>query len=203
MKNFYTIALILNIVFISIIIFLSRIIRDRGIQESIILDVVNANGVISTLLTRYARNYLLTGDPLYKKKYINILSIRDGDKPWDTFLKHPWFKGRTETLTVLYEKLNIDKADRKYLDLSDKLSMKVAWVEVEAMNKFDGRSDPDGSAKKEFDSQANKQYLDFPSKIEDKDDEAIKTRKQESISWYFHMIISIAHQKFLPLIKKV
>ena len=81
-------------------------------------------------LTRYARTYVLTGDSIWKKKYWDVLDIRNGKKPWPN--------GRIISLKDSLKKLNFTKLEIEKLTIAEQNSNKLVQTEKIAMNAIDG-----------------------------------------------------------------
>ena len=83
--NFSTIALILLLTSIGLLVFHSLSIREdiyqSGRQRVDALLVAEEMLHSSNDLTRMARTYVTTGDPIYKRYFMEILEIRAGIRP--------------------------------------------------------------------------------------------------------------------------
>jgi len=172
---------IINIIGFILLLFIFMYVHKQSTNVSVILDIANANLRTSNLLSEYSRNYVLTGDPIYKEKYIEIVNIRDGDGSWDIFYKNPWFEGRTETLFELYNMFSLDTDGLKYLEKSLQDSIDLEWKEITAMNFYDGLIDPLGSSKAKFESHNDNLITDikFPVSYLDATPEQITVFIQE------------------------
>src|SRR5689334_4166290 len=97
-------------------------------------------------LTRLGRTYVVTGDRSYKKQYLDVLSIRNGEKPrpqaynriyWDFVdggnLK-PRPDGETVPLLTLMKRYGFTDSEFKQLEEAQKNSDGLVGLEVEAMN---------------------------------------------------------------------
>jgi len=108
-------------------------------------------------LTRFARMYVLTGDAQYKKRYWEVLAIRNGKKPrpdhyeriyWDLVL-HDNGRPRPDSakavsLRELMERAGFTEAEFAKLAEAQKNSDGLVKTEETAMNMVNGRYD-DGS----------------------------------------------------------
>ena len=102
-------------------------------------------------LTRLGRTYVVTGDASYKQQYLDILSIRNGEKPrpqayhriyWD-FVAGGNAKPRPDETAVSLQELmkrqGFTDAEFKELDEAQKKSDGLVGLEVEAMNLVEGK----------------------------------------------------------------
>jgi methyl-accepting chemotaxis protein len=102
-------------------------------------------------LTRLGRTYVVTGDPSYKQQYLDIISIRNGEKPrpqaynriyWDFVdggnLK-PRPDGETVPLLTLMKRQGFTDAEFNELKEAQKRSDGLVGLEVEAMNLVEGK----------------------------------------------------------------
>lgn len=133
-------------------------------------------------LTRLGRTYAVTGDLSYKQQYMDILSIRNGEKPrpqayhriyWD-FAAGGDLKPRPDDATVpllgLMKQQGFTDAEFKELEEAQKRSDGLVGLEVEAMNLVEGKdkagkplSAPDRG--RAIDLLHSKQYHEFKSQI--------------------------------------
>lgn len=108
-------------------------------------------------LTRLGRTYVVTGDASYKQQYLDILGIRNGEKPrphayhriyWD-FVAGGNAKPRPDdaavSLQTLMKKQGFTDGEFKQLDEAQRNSDGLVKLEVEAMNLVEGK-DKDGKA---------------------------------------------------------
>jgi methyl-accepting chemotaxis protein len=108
-------------------------------------------------LTRLGRTYVVTGDASYKNQYIEILAIRNGEKPrpeaynrvyWD-FVAGGAAKPRPDESAVpllsLMKKQGFTDAEFQQLEEAKKNSDGLVNLEVEAMNLVEGK-DKSGNA---------------------------------------------------------
>ena len=106
-------------------------------------------------LTRLGRTYVVTGDASYKAQYLDILAIRNGEKPrpesyhriyWD-FVAGGAAKPRPDaesiSLSALMKRQGFTNEEFKQLDQAQKNSDGLVNLEVEAMNLVEGK-DKDG-----------------------------------------------------------
>jgi methyl-accepting chemotaxis protein len=102
-------------------------------------------------LTRLGRTYVVTGDSSYKKQYLDVLSIRNGEKPrpqaynriyWD-FVAGGNAKPRpdddTVSLLALMKRYGFTDGEFKQLEEAQKNSDGLVGLEVEAMNLVEGK----------------------------------------------------------------
>jgi len=109
-------------------------------------------------LTRLARTYVMTGDPLYEKQYNDVIDIRNGKKPrpqhyeriyWDlvaTGNEKPTPDGETASLLDLMKKAGFTKEEFSKLDQAQANSGELVKAETIAMNAVKGLYD-DGTGK--------------------------------------------------------
>ena len=103
-------------------------------------------------LTRLGRTYVVTGDASYKTQYLDILAIRNGDKPrpqayhriyWD-FVAGGTAKPRPDSETValstLMKRQGFTEGEFKQLEQAQKNSDGLVNLEVEAMNLVEGKA---------------------------------------------------------------
>ncbi|OAJ33095.1 Methyl-accepting chemotaxis protein PctB [Piscirickettsiaceae bacterium NZ-RLO1] len=107
-------------------------------------------------LTRLARTYVLTSDEKYEKMYMDILSIRNGQKArpqnyhsiyWDLVLEYgqkPKSDGEKVALKSTMKKLGFTKKEFQLLEQAQQNSDTLVKMEVRAMNAVKGLY-PDGS----------------------------------------------------------
>jgi signal transduction histidine kinase/CheY-like chemotaxis protein len=102
-------------------------------------------------LTRFARTYVVTGDPQYRDKYFTTLAIRNGSAPrpqgyeriyWDLLeplrgQRHP--DGSPVSLEQIMSTLPYSDEERDMLDLSAGNSNELVGLEVEAFNAMEGK----------------------------------------------------------------
>ena len=108
-------------------------------------------------LTRLGRTYVVTGDASYKAQYLDILAIRNGEKPrpqsyhriyWDFVAggtAKPRPDGETVALSALMKRQGFTDEEFKQLEQAQKNSDGLVKLEVEAMNLVEGK-DKDGKS---------------------------------------------------------
>ncbi|HDY7990649.1 TPA: methyl-accepting chemotaxis protein [Vibrio vulnificus] len=101
-------------------------------------------------LTRLGRTYVLTGDETYEKMYMDILAIRNGDKPrpqnyhtiyWDLVLNYgqkPKADGARVSLQKMMENLGFTQSEFQLLKQAQQNSDALVNMEVKAMNAVKG-----------------------------------------------------------------
>ncbi|MGX1924669.1 methyl-accepting chemotaxis protein [Vibrio sp. NH-7] len=101
-------------------------------------------------LTRLGRTYVLTGDETYEKMYMDILAIRNGDKPrpqnyhtiyWDLVLNYgekPKPDGKRVSLQAIMEELGFTDKEFRLLKEAQGNSDALVNMEVKAMNAVKG-----------------------------------------------------------------
>lgn len=101
-------------------------------------------------LTRLGRTYVLTGDDKYEKMYMDVLHIRNGDKPrpqnyhtvyWDMVLQYgqqPKPNGKAIALQKMMENYGFTEAEFALLKEAQNNSDKLINMEVRAMNAVKG-----------------------------------------------------------------
>ncbi|MGJ3502158.1 methyl-accepting chemotaxis protein [Piscirickettsia salmonis] len=101
-------------------------------------------------LTRLGRTYVLTADDTYEKMYMDILSIRNGEKPrpqnyhsiyWDLVLNYgqkPKPDGEKVSLKSRMKKLGFTQSEFKLLQQAQQNSDALVKMEVKAMNAVKG-----------------------------------------------------------------
>ncbi|CAK4067411.1 methyl-accepting chemotaxis protein [Vibrio sp. 16] len=101
-------------------------------------------------LTRLGRTYVLTGDETYEKMYMDILAIRNGDKPrpqnyhtiyWDLVLNYgekPKPDGKRVSLQAMMEDLGFTDKEFRLLKEAQGNSDALVNMEVRAMNAVKG-----------------------------------------------------------------
>ncbi|WP_088900211.1 methyl-accepting chemotaxis protein [Vibrio vulnificus] len=101
-------------------------------------------------LTRLGRTYVLTGDEAYEKMYMDILAIRNGDKPrpqnyhtiyWDLVLNYgqkPKADGARVSLQKMMENLGFTQSEFQLLKQAQQNSDALVNMEVKAMNAVKG-----------------------------------------------------------------
>lgn len=101
-------------------------------------------------LTRLGRTYVLTGDDKYEKMYMDILAIRNGDKPrpksyhtiyWDLVLNYgqkPKPDGKAVALQDTMKALGFTQAEFNLLKQAQNNSDALVAMEVKAMNAVKG-----------------------------------------------------------------
>ncbi len=107
-------------------------------------------------LTRLARTYVVTGDPVYEQYFFDVLAIRNGEKPrpenyeriyWDFVVatrKKPTPDGKPVSLQNLMQEMNFTAEEFAKLDESKARSDALVRLEEKAMNAVKGKFD-DGS----------------------------------------------------------
>ncbi|MDJ1157747.1 methyl-accepting chemotaxis protein [Chelatococcus sp. SYSU_G07232] len=102
-------------------------------------------------LTRLARTYVVTGDPSYKKQYMDIVDIRDGKKArpadyhriyWDFVAggeASPRPAGRQAPLLTLMQEAGFTQDEFAKLDEAKARSDALIGLETEAMNLVEGK----------------------------------------------------------------
>ncbi len=101
-------------------------------------------------LTRLGRTYVITGDESYEKMYMDILAIRNGDKPrpeqyhtiyWDLVLNYgdkPKPDGRSVSLQKMMQDLGFTDVEFNLLKEAQRNSDALVNMEVRAMNAVKG-----------------------------------------------------------------
>ena len=101
-------------------------------------------------LTRFARTYAVTGDEKYEKMYMDILAIRNGEKPrpekyhqiyWDLVLNYgdkPKPDGAKVVLKTKMQALGFSDEEFRYLDEAQQNSNALVAIELKAMNAVKG-----------------------------------------------------------------
>ncbi|MGY5539390.1 methyl-accepting chemotaxis protein [Vibrio brasiliensis] len=101
-------------------------------------------------LTRLGRTYVLTADDTYEKMYMDILAIRNGQKPrpenyhtiyWDLVLSYgqkPKPDGQRISLQQMMENLGFTQSEFKLLKQAQQNSDALVNMEVKAMNAVKG-----------------------------------------------------------------
>ncbi|TMX35837.1 methyl-accepting chemotaxis protein [Vibrio sp. Hep-1b-8] len=101
-------------------------------------------------LTRLGRTYVLTADDAYEKMYMDILAIRNGQKPrpenyhtiyWDLVLNYgqkPKPDGQRISLQQMMENLGFTQSEFKLLKQAQQNSDALVNMEVKAMNAVKG-----------------------------------------------------------------
>ena len=107
-------------------------------------------------LTRFARTYVVTGDPVYEQYFRDVLAIRDGEKPrpenyeriyWDFVVakgNKPTPVGEPVSLHTLMRKMNFTAEEFAKLEESRARSDALVRLEEKALNAVKGKFD-DGS----------------------------------------------------------
>ena len=102
-------------------------------------------------LTRMARTYVVTGDPVYEQYFLDILAIRRGElsRPrdygnvyWDFYIESgvkPTADGPPVALEVLLEQADLTDRERAKLLQAEENSDTLARLESEAMGALEGR----------------------------------------------------------------
>lgn len=115
-------------------------IQERRINSIILADELRQS---SDDLTNFARLYCLTGDPVYKTRYNDILLIRDGKKPrpvdyneiyWD-FVNAGYPVNDIGNTVSIYEKMEIfefSDEEKELIQLSKERSDELAKIESSA-----------------------------------------------------------------------
>ncbi|MCH4294014.1 methyl-accepting chemotaxis protein [Shewanella sp. 3B26] len=101
-------------------------------------------------LTRLARTYAITGDEKYERMYLDILAIRNGEKPrpenyhqiyWDLVLNYgekPKPDGKLQAIKSMMKELGFSDEEFGYLDEAQRNSDALVGLEVRAMNAVKG-----------------------------------------------------------------
>lgn len=101
-------------------------------------------------LTRLARTYAVTGDEKYEKMYMDILAIRNGEKPrpekyhqiyWDLVLNYgdkPQPDGASVAIKSQMQALGFSDEEFRYLEQAQQNSDALVALEVKAMNAVKG-----------------------------------------------------------------
>lgn len=101
-------------------------------------------------LTRLARTYAVTGDEKYEKMYMDILAIRNGEKPrpdkyhqiyWDLVLSYgdkPKPDGARVAIKTQMQSLGFSDEEFRYLEQAQQNSDALVALEVKAMNAVKG-----------------------------------------------------------------
>lgn len=102
-------------------------------------------------LTRLGRTYAVTGNDKYEKMYMDVLAIRNGDKPrpegyhkiyWDLVLNYgekPKPDGQREVLLDAMKAAGFSQKELNYLSEAQANSDGLVALEVEAMNAVKGK----------------------------------------------------------------
>jgi len=101
-------------------------------------------------LTRLGRTYVVSGDERYEKMYMDVLAIRNGEKPrpeqyegiyWDFVINYgekPRKDGRAVALTEMMKQLGFTEEEFKKLAAAQANSDNLVNMEVKAMNAVKG-----------------------------------------------------------------
>lgn len=82
-------------------------------------------------LTRYCRTYVVTKDPVWEKKFWNVLAIRNGEIPRPD--------GRTISLKDSMKKIGFSEEEMKLFNLSEMNSNNLINKEIDAFNAVKGK----------------------------------------------------------------
>jgi signal transduction histidine kinase/ActR/RegA family two-component response regulator len=152
--NFSNIALVLLLTGIGILVFHSLSIREDIYQserhrlEALLLaeEMVHS----SNDLTRMARTYVATGNPIYKRYFMEILEIRDGIRPRPlNYSPTYWHQvaagkakavanGQAVSLLEMFRRSGLKEEEFALLEEALKRSDKLANVEKRAFAAFEG-----------------------------------------------------------------
>ena len=141
-------------------------------------------------LTRMARTYVVTGKPIFKQYYQDILDIRDGRKPrpqeyllayWDQIVANPQVAqpegGQAIALLELMRQSGVTGEEFDKLVLAKKRSDDLAALELEAMRLFD-TAGPDAPAN----------HLRARLMLHDENYHQAKAAIMQSINEFFHLM---------------
>lgn len=81
-------------------------------------------------LTSYIRSYVVTADPVYEAKYLEVLDIRNGIKPRPD--------GRTIALKSIMKELGFTQEEFDLIAEAEKRSNDLVWIETVAFNAVKG-----------------------------------------------------------------
>ena len=148
-------------------------------------------------LTRMARTFAVTGDPLYEKMYFEILSIRNGEKPrpekyeriyWDFIAGNIDPERKTEvaiSLQKMMEELGFSEEEFQKLKQAQANSDKLVKTETIAMNAVKGLYD-DGKGNFTIKGAANKELA--IRLMHDKDYHTEKAKIMKPIDGFFELL---------------
>ncbi len=153
----YTVMIVATVVMATFVLLLMRALTDtNSSQEARHQSYLLANELrqSSDDLTRMARTYAVTGDPLYEEWYWEILAIRNGEEPrpegyerifWDLVTREdrkPRPSGETVALRELMQRLGgFTAAEMTKLQEAQNNSDALVWTETIVMNAVKGLYD--------------------------------------------------------------
>ncbi len=129
---FVTISILLILIGVASFVLLQNATKLKGLEKNRFLLYILSNELkeSSEDLTKYCRNYVVTGDSAWEQKYWELLDIRNGIKPRAN--------GRTIALRDSLLKLGIVKEEFEKLSLAEKNSDDLVWSEKVAFNAVKG-----------------------------------------------------------------
>lgn len=124
-------VLVTSLVVVAGLLFLStqEAVRSANIRYESFL-VANELRQSSEDLTKYARTYVVTGDPTYERKYWDVLAVRNGEKPRPD--------GRTVSLRDLLRQLGFTSEEFTRLAEAEDHSNALVQTERRAMHAMKG-----------------------------------------------------------------
>lgn len=130
----------------------------------------------SDIETNTIRNYISTGQQIYQTDYLNAIDIKEGKKPWGEYPENVLLPGNlTRSMDNLLNDGNFSTTEKQYIKQAKIILNEIIWVEIEALNWFEGFEDTPGKdALKEFRRMKNKKFIRFGIKGEKQPKKAIK-----------------------------
>jgi PAS domain S-box-containing protein len=157
LKKLFTILLLINTTFLSFVVFIiseynkaTKELENAYIMQNKSILLADELRQSSDDLTRVARTYVITGNPMFKEQFQMILDIRNGIKPrpknynriyWDFLTlkgSSPILDGDIIPLKDLMKKAGFLESELSLLYEAKKESDKLTYLETKAMNAIKG-----------------------------------------------------------------
>ena len=212
--TFFAIFATLIVLLVSLVVLTSLVVRNqrafaaseyRRYESFKLADELRQS---SDDLTRMARTYVVTGDPIYEQHFQDILAIRNGEKPrpeyysgiyWDFVVatdKNPTSDGPAIALEQLMRQMHFTDAELHQLKVAQNRSDALVRLESIAMNAVKGKFD-DGAGR--FTIHKAPDLALAQRLMHGKDYHAAKARIMEPINAFFQMLEDLTTQELQAL----
>ncbi|GLT17042.1 methyl-accepting chemotaxis protein [Vibrio zhanjiangensis] len=216
-----TMKLVFGVIAIGIIISVATVLQLNGLLQKVdematiryqSYQAADELRQSSDDLTRLGRTYVLTADEAYEKMYMDILAIRNGEKPrpknyhtiyWDLVINYgqkPKADGEKISLQKRMENLGFTESEFKLLKQAQQNSDALVQMEVKAMNAVKGLY-PDSSGNY---TQKGEPDLAMAAKLlHSKDYHREKAKIMEPIETFFQQLETRTNRQFQTAAKEV
>ena len=161
---------------------------------TLIVETVNLQEWLDRQLSWESRNYVVTGNEEFKKKYSEYSS--SAPEKWSELSYLSDFKKYDNySLEKIYSMFSIYDNELKYLYDAQDVRKDLLWIETVSINMFEGYVDENDEAKSKFDESKTKTFIQFSKK-------GTKDMKKEAVNMLFSSDYLNKELMFTKLIRK-